>query len=77
MSVLQAGSTSLHVTYPDALVDDALTTMLRNNVGRLPVVQRDDPSRLVGYLGRATILAARLRRLDEEHVREPGWLHSA
>lgn len=48
--------------------------MLRNNVGRLPVVSREDPSRLVGYLGRATILAARLRKLDEEHIREPGWL---
>jgi hypothetical protein len=56
------------------LVDDALTTMLRNNVGRLPVVSRSEPSRLVGYLGRATILAARLRRIDEEHTREPGWL---
>jgi H+/Cl- antiporter ClcA/CBS domain-containing protein len=73
-SVLEAGSARLLVTYPDVLVDDALTTMLRNNVGRLPVVSRDDPTRLVGYLGRATILAARLRRIDEEHTREPGWL---
>jgi H+/Cl- antiporter ClcA/predicted transcriptional regulator len=77
MSVLEAGSANLLVTYPDALVDDALTTMLRNNIGRLAVVQRDDPSRLVGYLGRATILTARLRRLDEEQVRDPGWLHSS
>ncbi|MEO7909711.1 MAG: CBS domain-containing protein [Roseiflexaceae bacterium] len=57
--------------------DDALTTMLRNNVGRLPVVSRDEPSRLVGYLGRATILAARLRRIDEEHTRKPGWLQGS
>jgi len=27
-----------------------------------------------GYLGRPGIMAARLRRLDEEHVREPGWV---
>jgi H+/Cl- antiporter ClcA/predicted transcriptional regulator len=74
-TVLEAGSTRLLVTYPDELVDDALTTMLRNNIGRLPVVSRDDPQRLVGYLGRATILAARLRKLDEEQLREPGWLH--
>jgi H+/Cl- antiporter ClcA len=77
LTVLEVGSTQLLVTYPDELVDDALTKMLRNDVGRLLVVRRDDPTRLVGYLGRATILAARLRRLDEEHVREPGWLHSA
>jgi CIC family chloride channel protein len=74
MTVLEAGSTRLLVTYPDALVDEALTTMLRNNVGRLPVVSRENPSQLVGYLGRATILEARMRRLDEEQLREPGWL---
>ena len=74
MTVLEAGSTRLLVTYPEALVDEALTLMLRNNVGRLPVVSREDPSQLVGYLGRATILTARLQRLNEEHVREPGWL---
>jgi CBS domain-containing protein len=76
-TVLEAGSARLLVTYPDVLVDDALTTMLRNNVGRLPVVSRAEPSRLVGYLGRATILAARLRRIDEEHTREPGWLRGS
>jgi CBS domain-containing protein len=76
-TVLEAGSARLLVTYPDVLVDDALTTMLRNNIGRLPVVSRENPSQLVGYLGRATILAARLRRIDEEQTREPGWLHSS
>ncbi len=76
-TVLEGGSTRLLVTYPDVLVDDALTTMLRNNVGRLPVVSRAEPSRLVGYLGRATILTARLRRIDEEHTREPGWLRGS
>ena len=32
-----------------------------------------DDRKIVGYLGRPQVLAARLRRLDEEHVREPGW----
>jgi CBS domain-containing protein len=77
MTVLEAGSTNLLLTYPDELLDDAVTNMLRNNVGRLLVVHRDNPKQLVGYLGRATILAARLRRLEEELVREPGWLHGA
>jgi hypothetical protein len=48
--------------------------MLRNNIGRLPVVDRKDPLRVIGYLGRPGIMAARLRRLDEEHVRERGWI---
>jgi CBS domain-containing protein len=62
------------VTYPDEVLYDAAARMLRAKVGRLPVVSRDDPSRPVGYLGRSEVMAARLRRLDEESVREPGWM---
>jgi chloride channel protein, CIC family len=43
-------------------------------VGRLLVVDRDDPGRLVGYLGRPGILEARMHSLDEEHIRESGLL---
>ncbi|MCE7980484.1 MAG: chloride channel protein [Caldilinea sp. CFX5] len=74
MTVLAAGTTRLLVTYSDELVDVALTKMLQNNIGRLPVVARDNPTCLLGYLGRATILAARQQRLEEEYLREPGWL---
>ena len=74
MTVLDAGSRNVIVTYPDELLHDASAKMLRNNIGRLPVVDRKDPRRVVGYLGRPGIMAARLRRLDEEHVREPGWI---
>lgn len=74
MTVLDAGNRTLLVTYPDELVHDALSKMLQNDVGRLPVVDRNNPRQLVGYLGRADILEARLKRLNEENVREPGWL---
>jgi CIC family chloride channel protein len=74
MTVLEAGSREVVVTYPDEVLHEASAKMLRNNIGRLPVVDRKDPSRVVGYLGRAGILAARLGRLDDEHVREPGWM---
>jgi hypothetical protein len=47
--------------------------MLRYNIGRLPVVNRDDDRQVVGYLGRPGVMAARLRKLQEESVREPGW----
>lgn len=74
MPVVEAGSRALVVTYPDEVLHSAAAKMLRNNVGRLPVVERKDPKHIVGYIGRPGIMAARLRRLNEEYVREPGWL---
>jgi chloride channel protein, CIC family len=74
LTVLDAGSREVVVTYPDEMLHYASAKMLRNNIGRLPVVDRKDPLRIVGYLGRPGIMAARMRRLDDEHVREPGWI---
>ena len=76
LSVLEAGSRDLIVTFPDELISEASEKMLRNDIGRLPVVERSDSRKLVGYLGRQGVMAARLRRLHEEHVREPGWIGS-
>jgi CBS domain-containing protein len=73
-TVQEAGSTHLVVTYPDELVSEAAAKLLRFDIGRLPVVDRGDERKVVGYLGRSTILAARLLRFHDEHVREPGWL---
>jgi chloride channel protein, CIC family len=73
-SVLDAGTRNLVVTYPDETLHQASAKMLRNNIGRLPVVERRDPRKVIGYLGRPGIMAARLRRLEDEHVREPGWI---
>jgi chloride channel protein, CIC family len=73
MTVQQAGSTRLVVTYPDELVSEAAAKMLRNDIGRLPVVERANQRWVVGYLGRSGVMAARLRRFQDEHVREPGW----
>lgn len=73
-TVEQAGSTKVVVTYPDELVSEATAKMLHRDIGRLPVVERGDENKVVGYLGRAAILSARTRRLRDEHFREPGWL---
>lgn len=73
MSVLDAGASNVVVTFPDEALHDASEKMLRYNIGRLPVVDRADQRRVVGYLGRPGILAARLRKFEEEYVREPGW----
>jgi len=74
LTVLEAGSKDLVVAFPDEMISEASDKMLRNEIGRLPVVERGDPGKLVGYLGRNGVMAARLRRLNEEHVREPGWM---
>jgi chloride channel protein, CIC family len=74
INVLEAGTRNLIVTFPDELIYEAAEKMLHNDIGRLPVVDRSDPQKLVGYLGRQGVMSARLRRFDEEHVREPGWV---
>jgi chloride channel protein, CIC family len=74
LSVLEAGSRKVVVTYPDEVLHDASAKMLRHNVGRLAVVDRQDNRRIVGYIGRPGVMAARLRRLHEEGVRERGWI---
>jgi len=70
ITAAEAGSTELVVAYPDEALHSALTRMLREDVGRLPVVDPDAPGRVMGYLGRACILSARMRLFEEEHVRE-------
>jgi chloride channel protein, CIC family len=70
--VLEAGTAKPIVSYPDELLHDALAKMLRNDIGRLPVVAREEPWRVLGYLGRSSILEARWRHLQEEEVRERG-----
>jgi len=72
--VLSKSSGRLIVAYPDELAYDALLRMLRNDIGRLPVVAREDATRLVGYLSRASFLVAWRRQAEEEFVREGGWL---
>jgi CBS domain-containing protein len=70
LTVLDAGSRDLVVAFPDEILYDAAAKMLRHNVGRLPVVSRQNPRRIVGYLGRSGFMAGHLRRFEEEHVRE-------
>jgi CIC family chloride channel protein len=74
MTVLEAGSTHLVVAYPDELVSEAASKLLRFDIGRLPVVERADKRKVLGYMGRAAILSARLRRFQDEHIRETGWI---
>jgi chloride channel protein, CIC family len=74
LTVLEAGSTELVVTYPDEMLDEALDKMIHHDIGRLPVVERHNPKQLLGYLGRTGIAAGWRRLVDEEQIREVGWL---
>lgn len=77
LTALQAGRSDLLVCYPDESLLDAIGKMLKRGVGRLPVVDRADERRLLGYLGRGDILAARMRYLEEEELRQRGPLLAA
>jgi chloride channel protein, CIC family len=72
MTVLEAGKQDLIVAYPDETLHDAIARMLRHNVGRLPVVNPEEPGKILGYLGRASILAARVRHQEDEEIRSRG-----
>ena len=71
-AVLEAGTRDLIVAYPDELLRDAVSRMLAHDIGRLPIVDRHDRRRLLGYLGRAGIMRARVRLFQEENLRERG-----
>jgi CBS domain-containing protein len=72
VTVFDVGSTNLIVAYEDETLHDAIARMLRHDVGRLPVVDRPNEKRVVGYLGRASIMAARERYHRDEQLRERG-----
>jgi chloride channel protein, CIC family len=72
-TVLEAGTASPIVAYSDEFVHDALHRMVSHNVGRLPVVSREDPRRMIGYFDRSNLLNAWTRQIEEEGVQEHGW----
>ncbi|HKB78409.1 MAG TPA: chloride channel protein [Thermoanaerobaculia bacterium] len=54
------------VVYTDMTLRDAADHMIRENIGRLPVVDRSSPPRLVGILTRSDLLKAQVQRIEEE-----------
>jgi len=73
-TAVQAGTTNPVTVFADETLDEAMNKMLQHDIGRLPVVGRGDTRKIVGYLGRAEILAARMRGHEEERRREQGPL---
>ncbi|HQX16533.1 MAG TPA: chloride channel protein [Anaerolineales bacterium] len=73
LTVLEAGSSTLIVAFPDEPLKEVVARMLSHDIGRLPVVSRDDQRQLLGYLGRTGLLEARFRNIREEEQRERRW----
>lgn len=64
--VMDAGIGNPVTIHADETLDEAVDRMIRHEVGRLPVVDRSQPPRLCGLLGRREILQARQHHWDAE-----------
>ncbi len=53
---VMAPATSLIVTYPDESLEDALRKLVLNDIGRLPVVDPDDQSKILGIVTKSDII---------------------
>lgn len=65
MSISEAMTRNLIVTYPDENLEVALKKLTDNNIGRLPVVAREDEKRLLGILTRSDIMRAHAREISK------------
>jgi CIC family chloride channel protein len=60
------------VVFEDSSLREAADHMVREGVGRLPVVRRHAPTQVVGIITRSDLLAAHQRRLDDALRQEQG-----
>jgi CIC family chloride channel protein len=70
-TVADACTREVDVAFPDESLNMALQRMSRRDVGRLPVVARDNPRKLLGVLRRADVIQAYdialTRRTEQRH----------
>jgi CBS domain-containing protein len=76
-TVLEAANPDVAFALPDETLQTAISRMLTRDIGRLPVVDTAQAGKVIGYLGRADILAARSRLHKEEGLREKGPLFAS
>ncbi len=70
-TVSDAGSKELVLAFQAEPLYEAVVRMLNHDIGRLPVVKRDDVHTIVGYLGRGQVISARLKKLAEDGIIPP------
>src|SRR5438270_1065497 len=61
---------SAAIVFEDSTLREAADHMVREGVGRLPVVSRDEPRKVLGMLTRSDLLTAHRQRLDEVDLAE-------
>jgi CIC family chloride channel protein len=61
------------VAYPDQSLHEVMLKLGAKDVGRIPVVDREDRSKLLGVLRRHDIIRAYRRKLEESTRRERGY----
>jgi H+/Cl- antiporter ClcA len=71
-SSLDIAQDELAVAYPDELLDEAMTKMILTGMKELPIVRRDDPKTVIGFVDAAAVATAWRDLHDAEHVRERG-----
>lgn len=66
VTVTEAGVSRPVTIHADETLATAADLMIQHGIGRLPVVDRSSPPRLLGLVGRREILQARQHRMDAE-----------
>jgi CIC family chloride channel protein len=61
------------IVFGDSSLREATDHMVREGVGRLPVVTRSDPERVIAILTRSDLVTAQSRRLDAERRGDPRY----
>jgi H+/Cl- antiporter ClcA len=70
MTVGEAMQTKIVTAFPDEPLRLVVYRMAETGLTRMPVVDRDDPDKLVGMISLTDLLRARTRNLEEERRRE-------
>ena len=69
-TVADAMVSPVAVAYPDEILRSIADRMAASEIGVLPVVDRTDPSRLLGLITQFDLLRARQKLLEEERTAE-------
>jgi CIC family chloride channel protein len=64
VKVVDVCSKDLHPAYPDSSLQDVLDLMYRSGLGRIPVVDRLRPRRIVGIISKSDVI----RALEKERL---------
>ncbi len=57
--------------YDDCSARQAANHMVNHNIGRLPVVMRSQPTRLIGIVTRSDILSAYRQQIEDNEAERP------